>query len=298
MAEGAKVKLHLIKPIKAPSGFTIVPVHYTMDPDKQSPDWYLQEQAKYRRESIDWQKQWDREMELDFTTVSGSPAYPAFTDLNLRNDLIYNESCPLCLCCDFNVEPMIWEIAQVIRVDDWDIPLFIDEIMLSPASVEDMVDEFRNRYPAHPAELWIYGDATAKGRSHQTMRSSYDLIRLAFRGYSSSLRFKIPPANPDQRDRLNAFNLVLKDPDGRPHCFINPDKCPHLVKDLREVVTKEDGSRLVKSAKRDDPYFWRTHASDAAGYFIYREWPVRREVLRSLPKRRTRRVYRNLLGEM
>jgi hypothetical protein len=163
-----------------------------------------------------------------------------------------------------------------------------------------MVSEFRNRYPAHPAEIWIYGDATGSNRSFLTQlnKSAYDLIRLAFRGYSSTVRFKVPPRNPDQRDRLNAFNLKLRDSDGKSTCFIHKAKCPQLIKDLREVVTKEDGTRIVKVSKRENPYFWRTHASDAAGYFIYREWPVRREVMKALPVRRSRRHYKHLLGEM
>ncbi len=288
----------LLKPIKSPTGFLILPVHYTYDPEKTSAEWKLAEQSKYRREAVDWQKVWDREMELDFTSVSGSPAYPNFRDMNLREDLNYFEELPLVLCCDFNVEPMIWEIAQIVFHNNDRIPVFLDEIMISPGTVDDMVEEFRNRYPSHPAEIWIYGDSTAAGRSYQTNRSGYDLIRLAFRGYASTVRFRVPPKNPDQRDRLNAFNLKLRDPDGHAKCFINKHRCPQLIKDLREVVTKEDGTRIVKVNKRENPYFWRTHASDAAGYFVYREWPVRNEVTRSLPKRRKRPAYRRVLGEM
>jgi len=289
----------LLKTIKAPSGFVIVPIHYTHDPDKSSAEWVLEEQAKYRREAIDWEKQWNREMELDFTAVSGSPAYPALMEVNQRKDLIYNEVLPLCLCCDFNVEPMVWEIAQIHLVDGLGVPCFIDEIMITPGRVDDMIEEFRNRYPAHPSEVWIYGDATGRGRTAQTAKSYYDLIRLSFRGYSADIRYKVPMANPSQRDRINAFNLKLRNPDGRPECFVHSAKCPELIKDLREVVTKEDGTKIVKSTRREDPYFWRTHASDAAGYFIWREWPVLRVARRAASrKRRRRRRYTHIYGEM
>lgn len=292
------MKLEILKPIKSDTGFTIIPVHYTMDPDKTSVDWLLREQAKYKRENADWLRVWNKEMELDFTAVSGSPAYPHFTDLNVKPDLAYSQHIPLRLCCDFNVEPMVWEVAQVVRIMNDDIPIFIHEISMAPGSIDDMVTAFRNVFPDHLAEVWIYGDATGAGRSSQTAKSCYDLIRLAFRGYASGIRFMVPARNPDQRDRLNAFNLRLKDPEGRPGCFVS-DKCPELIKDLREVVTKEDGTKIVKVAKRDNPYFWRTHASDAAGYFIYREWPTRREVSRRLSRPRPkRRVYQSLLGEM
>jgi hypothetical protein len=286
--------------IHSTTGFLIVPVHYTDDPEKTSAEWKIAEQNKYKREAVDWQRIWDREMELDFTAVSGSPGYPNFREVNLRDNLVISEQLPICLCCDFNVEPMIWEIAQIVPVEGDRIPCFIDEIMMSPGTIDEMVNEFRNRYPAHPCEVWIYGDSTGAARSTLTTmnRSAYDLIRLAFRGYASPVRFKVPPKNPDQRDRLNAFNLRLRDPDGMARCFIHRTKCPQLLKDFREVVTKEDGTKIVKVTKRENPYFWRTHASDAAGYFIYREWPVVREVLRALPRRhRPPRNYRRILGE-
>jgi len=290
--------LELLETIKSPTGFTIVPVHYTHDPDKQSADWKIAEQNKYKREAVDWQRDWDKEMELDFTAVSGSPAYPNFRELNLKTHLSVVEDLPICLCCDFNVEPMVWEIAQIITIQGERVPFFMDEIMISPGTVDMMVEEFRNRYPDHQAEVWVYGDSTGKGRTYQTGKSGYDLIRLAFRGYASSLRFRIPPKNPDQRDRLNAFNLKLRNPDGHARCFIHKTKCPQLIKDFREVVTKEDGTKIVKVSKRENPYFWRTHASDAAGYFIWREWPVHREVMKAKRPRRKKRIYRRILGQM
>lgn len=284
----------LKKVIKSDTGFVIVPVHYTHDPEKCSDEWRAVEMAKYERESFDWDKKWNREMELDFTAVSGAPAYPSFGPANAQSDLRYNPALPLCLCCDFNVEPMVWEVAQVVQ----NIACFIDEVFMTPGNVPGMIEEFRNRYPAHPAEIWVYGDATGRGRTAQTAKSYYDLIRLAMRGYPSPVHYRVPIFNPSIPDRINAFNLKLRGTEGQVGVLIDKDKCPELIKDLVEVVTKEDGRKIVKITRKEDPYFWRTHSSDSAGYFIFREWPTVKEVIRTSSKPRGPRRYTTVLGEM
>jgi len=289
---GKKRPLKILEVIESPTGFVIAPVHYSMDPEKDGA-WLEREIAKYRRDNVEWLKTWAREMEIDFTAVSGAPAFPNFSEKNLAKELPYNPSLPLCLCCDFNVEPMVWLVAQVVN----DKVLVLDEIVMSPGTVEEMVREFRNRYPAHPADIWVYGDATGRARTAQTARSCYDILRLAFRGYPVPLRLKVPLANPSIRDSLNAVNLKLMSPDGDVSLYIDQDKCPELIKDMKEVVTKADGTKIVKVDKREDPYFWRTHAADALRYFIAREWPTVHKVY--LRRQRVRpRLYSRLLGEM
>jgi hypothetical protein len=281
----------LLKPISSPRGFTVLPIHYSHDPEKVG-DWAASEMEKYKKDYGDWEGTWNREMELDFTSVPGALAYPSFSEVNTQRGLAYNESLPLCLACDFNVEPMVWEIAQVVN----DTVLFIDEIKLGPTSVEDMVREFRNRYPAHPAEVWIYGDSTGNKRTSQTSKSDYDLLRLHFRSYPSPRVFKVSFSNPPVKERVNAVNLKLRGTDGRPGILIDPDKCRELVRDLKEVIIKD--GKVVKTSNRDDPYFARTHASDSAGYLIFREWPVVSEVYKHARKRkaRPRAHYRGMSG--
>jgi len=275
--------------IDSPRGFKICPVHYSHDPDK-TVEWVTKEQQKYVKEFGDWEGEWQREMEVDFTSVAGVRAYASFSDVNLKRKLAYNRSLPLCIDCDFNVEPMIWEICQ--RVGDRLI--YFDEIKLSPAEIRDMVNEFRNRYPDHPAEIWVYGDATGNKRTAQTASSDYDLMRLYFRGYPSPRIFKVTTFNPPVKDRVNAVNLKLRGAEGQPGILIDPEKCPELVKDLKEVTMKD--GKIVKSNKKDDPYYYRTHASDGVGYHVYREWPVVTEVHRHSRKKRGPLKYKSLRG--
>ena len=81
---------------------------------------------------------------------------------------------------------------------------------MTKAGIDDMVDEFLKRYPSHPQEVWIYGDATGGNRSHQTSRSSYDLVLSRMQTYSSRVRMKVPEANPLEVDRVNSMNAALQ----------------------------------------------------------------------------------------
>jgi hypothetical protein len=284
--------LRILKPIRTPRGFLIVPIHYSHDPEKDN-NWLLDQRQKYQSERDDWESDWDREMEMDFTSVIGAVAYTGFRPVNLLKDLEYSVSLPLCLTMDFNVEPMIWEVAQVCQ----NLICFIQEIKLaSNASIDEMVRLFRNLYPAHQGELHIFGDATGNGKNAQTGKSCYDLFRLYMRGYPAQLVWKVPASNPPVIDRVNALNLKLRGVDGQVGVLIDPDKCPELVKDLREVKVRD--GRIVKIKNRNDPYFYRTHASDSASYLVWREWPVIGELLKTKARRRLPRVYQNVLGNL
>jgi hypothetical protein len=282
--------LSILKPFRN-GPYLIVPIHYSFDPAKNE-EWKDEEQQKYiKRDPNRWQELWNREQEMDFSSVGGAVAYHAFSAANLCKGLNYSSFLPLCLCVDFNVEPMVWEVAQI---SPRGLVCFIDEIKLAPTSIEAMVREFRNRYPAHQGELWIYGDGTGQWRHPQTGKSSYDVLRLYLRGYSAAVVMKVPINNPYQADRVTAFNLKLRGTEGQVGILVDPDKCPELIKDFQEVMFKE--GKIVKVNDRDNPYFNRTHASDSAGYLISREWPTAKEVFKSTQQKRKTRVYKHLLG--
>lgn len=278
-----------VRTMQSPRRFAIAPVHYSHDTTKDE-TWKQRERQKYQRD-----EDWDREMEMDFRAVAGVRAYPRyFADLHLDDRLVLIPFLPVCLALDFNVEPMVWEIAQVIKGSVY----FVDEIRMAPADIPSVVNEFRNRYPAHKAEIWVYGDATGHSRTSQTAQSDYDLVRLAFRGYPSPLVMKVPPSNPPVKDRLASVNYKLRSADGLVGIKINPVKCPELVKDMVEVVLRPDGRDVHQTWNRTDPYHERTHASSAAGYLIHREFPTLSEVYRHHERPRQPRKYGQLLGKI
>jgi hypothetical protein len=298
--------MSVLHPIRSPRGFTIIPVHYSHDPAKSSnPEWLEAEQKKYSRPD-----EWDKEMEIDFRSRAGKPAYPAFRrSLHLRKGLTetYIPMLPLCLQVDFNVDPMVWEVGQIVKGR----PKVFNEIRLpgpegGSATIEAMVREFRNLYPSHRARVSVYGDATGHARTSQTGQSDYALMKLAFRGYSGELEWKVPAANPLVKDRLNAVNRMLSGVDGLPGIEIDEDNCPELVRDLEEVVLIEKKAAggapsidILKVYDPSDPYHERTHASDCVGYLISREWPVAIEAVRATSaKARPPLKFGRLLGDV
>lgn len=245
------------------NNWAVVPVHYSHDPTK-GPEWVAKMRKLYVRPDS-----WEREMEISFSTTSGALAYPRFKrEYHVRTDIHYNDILPLCLCCDFNVNFMVWEVAQIIN----NKPHFIDEITMQPADIRAMVREFRSRYPFHRSEIWVYGDATGKARSAHDMMSAYEILQLEFKNYSSNVVLKVPAANPPVRWRLDTVNYKLMDENGEIGMFVSP-KCKELIRDFEEVILDADGG-IVQRRDPADPYSKRTHASDAVGYFLCWEWPM------------------------
>ncbi len=178
---------------------------------------------------------------------------------------------PLCLCLDFNVEPMVALVGQragrVFKV--------FDEIVLGQGSVMEMGRVFRQEYPSHRAELWIYGDSTGHSRDAGTGKSDYQLLTNELRGYATPWRLKVPEKNPRVPDRINAVNRALRDEFGELGVEIHP-RCEELIADLEGVLRDAKGG-IKKTFNKSDPYIKRTHTSDAFGYWVSYEQPVTAE---------------------
>lgn len=279
--------MKVLKKIQHPDGWCILPIHYSHDPEKDH-DWVERARAKYDRD-----EDWQREMELDFTSQKGATAYPNFNaNLHVKPKLPYSKTIPLCLACDFNVENVSWMVCQIRG----GVLFVIDEICLGTATVEDMVTEFRNRYPDHAAEIHVYGDSMGTRRGMQTGKTDFQLIQLYMKGYPSRVVIKVPRGSPDPRARIDALNHKLKGVSGKP-ALVVAQRCVELIQDFQEVALNKTGKDVLKVYNESDPYSKRTHASDALGYMVYREWPISKELtqLRAVQKKRQPLTHKNLL---
>jgi len=257
--------------VRHPGGWAMAFVHYSADPSKDV-EWATAMKARGGVED------WEQEMEINFSAVFGARCFESFSLVsNTDESIVYNPALPLCLCCDFNVDPMAWVVAQV-QPDE--MLYFIDEIWLSPGSVIENSEEFLNRYGDHYGEVKIYGDAYGRHSSQRDQRSNLDEMKLRFMRAPFSVRMKVPRANPSNVNSVRAFNRRLQDNFGNPRLKIHP-RCTHLIRDLVEVIWEDSERRAIKKvSKREDPYFFRTHAADAAMSIVNREWPTRSEVSR------------------
>lgn len=287
----------LLKILRHAGGAAIVPIHYSHDPEKDH-IW------SYKMKQRSSEKDWLWEMEISFETTVGAVCFENFSVLsNVSSDVEYDSKRPLRLCCDFNVEPMAWCIAQIHENDEVH---FIDEIFLKSGDVVEACEEFLDRYGDHYGEVYVYGDASGKARSQRDQKSNYDEIKIRLTGRPFRLRMRVPTRNPSNVNHVRSFNRRLRDEFGNPKIKIHPKNCKNLILDLLQVVWEPDGKRIAKDRNRSNPYFYRGHLADGAMALIYRHWPTRKEVSRMAEdekrqynesgRRKARRRSKTLIG--
>jgi hypothetical protein len=207
-------------------------------------------------------------------SIGGSLAYPAYKREIHFDPRATPESIdmhlPLRLCMDFNVTPCVWTIGQKLG----DLWRFTDEITQDNCNIGLMVDEFRQRYPTHGAELYIHGDQTGAFKNVQSGASHYYLVQEALNGYPVPVRTLLPTRNPLVMDRINAVNRQLSGADGRIGLIFGP-RMEESMADCEEVLRDPRGG-IKKVNDPNNPYFRRTHAMDTVGYAIAYVDPVPR----------------------
>jgi hypothetical protein len=212
--------------------------------------------------------------------VGGALVYSKFDRSLHLSDQEYDPRRPLCWIWDFNVAPMITLVGQRYLSEF----RFIDEICFDDGgNIADMCSHFYHAYAGHQAPIWIYGDATGSNRNSQSGKSDYDVIWSSMRRFQMTIRMKVPTVNPLVSMRINAFNRQLEDELGVVNIQIDPC-CKNLIDDMEEVRFDPRGG-IKKSHDPREPYYARTHASDAAGYWITYEAPITREDFKIHEKR-------------
>ena len=147
------------------------------------------------------------------------------------------------------------------------------EIIMQEGNIPDMCQMFYDLFPEHRAEIRLYGDATGGRRTGQTGKSDYWTIMNEMKSYGAPVRLLVPEDNPKVPDRVNAVNRICRDEDGNKRLEIDPG-CKELISDMENVLRDQRGG-ILKVRNKRDPYFHRTHTSDALGYGVAYEDPVR-----------------------
>lgn len=189
----------------------------------------------------------------------------------------YNPSQPLGLCCDFNVDPMAWVIVQkgVNGKSGLDEVYAIDEIYLRNANTPLACKVFKERYPNHKTGVVLYGDATGKARHTSSNVTNWAIIRDELKDYG--IEYRVPLANPAERDRINAVNGLICNSKGERRLFANPEKCKHLIRDFEQVPYKEGTTQIDKNKN-----LLLTHPSDAIGYMVEKDYSIRHSKMEGL----------------
>lgn len=189
----------------------------------------------------------------------------------------YNPDLPLCLACDFNIDPMAWVIAQIGVNPQTGLKevYFVDEIYLSNSNTIQACQEFKSRFPNHKAGLSLYGDATGRARHTDSNVTNWKIIENELSGYGLSNH--VPTSNPAERDRINSVNGMICNSKQQRRVFVNPEKCKNLIRDFEQVSYKEGSTQIDKTKD-----FKLTHMSDAAGYMLETEFSLNRGLIKGL----------------
>lgn len=182
---------------------------------------------------------------------------------------------PLQLSFDFNVNPGCHVLVGQYdpRADRFTA---CHEIFGPRMKTAAAMDEFQKLIAAQPhkwKEAFVFGDRSGKTENTTTTDTDYKIILNKLHQMGISGRMRVPDANPPVKERMEAFNDAMCDAKGEIHYKLNPATCPRLAKDLKFVKEDEDG--LLDKTDED-----LTHASDAEGYRIIRQRPIRRELQR------------------
>lgn len=170
---------------------------------------------------------------------------------------------PLYLGVDVNVDPLCCIVMQ----QHGRIWRALDEIVMRPGTLGELGETIRERYASHRHELVLCGDAMGHHQHAQTGKTDYEVLLAAAAG-GPRIRLAVPPKNPPDRDRVNLANFLLGSGGGAVRTEVAPS-CPELIADLEQVIWSPDGGHIKKSHKRDDPYYQRTHPSDAWSYVLW-----------------------------
>jgi hypothetical protein len=215
-----------------------------------------------------------QEFEASFENMGVGRAYYAFDNgLNVRK-LRFDGRVSLSWTLDFNMNPFCSVLAQVCN----GMVYVLDEMILPDSNTLAACEEFLSRtqkLASGMLHINVYGDATGEQHRTSASRTDWQIVKEFFGRYKDryTVHFRVPSANPPVKDRINCVNAKLQNHAGQNRLLIDP-RCKHLIKDLEQVSWKSDphGNTLADLDKADPR---RTHVSDAVGYLIAREFPMR-----------------------
>lgn len=194
----------------------------------------------------------------------------------------YNPDEPLIFAFDFNVSPGVAAVAQEMTLPNgvhgtgWIGEVWLPQNSNTPLVARRLLADWKD----HRGPIRCYGDATGGARGTAKVEGSdWDLLRKILKGgdaekglsgFGDRVTFRVPEANPAERSRVNAVNSRLKAADGTVRMMMDPSRAPHLQKDLEGVQVLQGSAGEID--KKYDPKL--THISDAAGYYIAKEFPL------------------------
>jgi hypothetical protein len=213
-------------------------------------------------------------------------------------DCRYTPTRPLLWALDFNINPAASVIAQTItRVineriavadisggNAADVQLnVLDELFLENRTTYEVCDEFLERIEqlreAHQQErimVYVYGDPAGVSRHSNANKTDWQIIKDFFKQHENKMMasFRVRTAHPRVKDRVNTVNWACNSATNVRRLLVHK-RCKNLISDLEQVAWKANQAGVMLPELDQDKDPMRTHITDALGYLIEREWPMR-----------------------
>lgn len=208
------------------------------------------------------QRAYRQEFEASFEALAGR-AYYAFSRRDHVKPVDLIPGLQVCISFDFNIHPATAILGQAHGDEPW----FWREVWVPHAGGEATRSAALRAKTLLSEAGWagpvrIYGDATGQ-TPKTTGPSDHAVLRELFPNATWCIR----KDNPHVKDRVAAINARCETMDGKTHLRIDPS-CKRLIADLEQVVFADNGELDKKSNEE------LTHISDAAGYWVHRDFPV------------------------
>jgi len=221
------------------------------------------------------ERTFQQEFLASFVTLGVGRAYYAFDRAQNAKQFRFDRRVPLSWALDFNMNPFCSVLAQVHggRVHILEEMILPDSNTL--AACEELLSRTQKWHTGFPLAIYVYGDATGEQRRTSASRTDWQIVKEFFGRHTDrfAVTFRILSANPPVKDRVNCVNALLRNQAGQNRLLVD-ERCRHLIKDFEQVSWKADphGNSLADLDKSDS---MRTHVSDAVGYLVAREFPMR-----------------------
>lgn len=211
-------------------------------------------------------------------------AYHAYSDANVSASAVWIPQLPIIWSLDFNVDPMSSVICQrESRAGAFDVVNVIDELVIRNTSTQVVCEVFLERtkkwadLARRRLQVIVYGDPAGNSRMHSG-DTDFRIIKQFFARHSDTYDFqeKVRSSADAVRDRVNAVNAKLRSADGVISLRHHP-RCKELAKDFQQVqYCKDTAGNTIPTLDKSDGA--RTHISDALGYFIWAEFPIKGKI--------------------
>lgn len=213
------------------------------------PDDYIESlRASYPPELI------DAYIEGHFVNLTGGRCYPTFDRRLNHSDAVVEGNEMLYVGMDFNV--MLGSaVVHVLRDGN---PIAVDEIH-NAYDTDEQITALKQRYQRNP--IRVYPDATGDHRTSANTTQT-DIAKLYAAGFQVIEKFSNPPI----KDRVFSLSAMICNGKGERRYKVNTNKCPEYTLCLEQQIWGKNGL--------PDKSLGLDHKPDAAGYYVYEEFPI------------------------